>query len=133
MDNQKNYKKYDTHAETTYMVKLAMDARVFERGDKGDDVVLTFCDNSRIEGTLEMWVDARVQRYFSDRARQLKKGDEVLITGKLRFKATNDGGVRGKIYDARIASFVPFQKDWALGANGNGAAEGDDPIPSAFE
>lgn len=99
--------KFDTYATTTYLVRLAQDAKVFKRDDgKGEDVVLTFCDNSRITGTEELWVDARVFSFQAERSKGYRKGDEVQITGKLRFKKQDDGGIRGKMYDARVDSFV---------------------------
>lgn len=101
-----NYKKLDTFAETTYLVKLAQDPKVYEREDKSHDVVLTFCDSSRFENLLDMWVDARVVRGQGERAKKLRKGDMVQIRGKLRFKRQNDGEVRGKIYDAVISTFT---------------------------
>lgn len=99
--------KFDTHAKTIYLVRLAQDAKVFPRksGD-GEDVVLTFVDGSRIEGTEELWVDARVAKFQADRAKGYRKGDEVQIDGKLRFKLQDDGKIRGKIYDAVVSSFV---------------------------
>ena len=100
------YKKYDTFAETTYLVRLAQDAKVFERKDSGEDVVLTFCDNSRVDNTEDLWVDARVARFQAERAKNFKKGDELQIRGKLRFKRQDDGTYRGKIYDAVVNSFV---------------------------
>lgn len=104
-------KKFDTYATTTYLVRLAQDAKVFERKDgKGIDVSLTFVDNSRIEGTEEMWVDARVLSFQADRAKNYAKGDEVQVTGKLRFKRQEDGTLRGKIYDARVESFVKLSE-----------------------
>ena len=98
-------KKLDTFGEVTYMVKLAADPKVYSREDKSLDVVLTFCDSSRFDNHLDLWVDARVLRGQQDRARKFRKGDMVQIVGKLRFKKQNDGGVRGKIFDARISSF----------------------------
>jgi hypothetical protein len=103
-------KKFDTFAETTYLVRLAQDAKVFERKDGGEDVVLTFCDNSRVETTEDMWVDARVAKFQSDRAKLHKKGDEIQVKGKLRFKKQDDGTYRGKIYDAVVSSFVALSK-----------------------
>ena len=100
------FKKYDTYSTTTYLVRLAQDAKVFPRKDEGEDVVLTFCDNSRIDNTENLWVDARVVKFQSPRAKGYKKGDEVQVTGKLRFKKQDDGTIRGKIYDAIINSFV---------------------------
>ena len=101
------FKKFDTFSRYTAYVKLAMDARVFEReDDKSEDVVLTFCDNSRVNNTEELWVDARVSRWQAERARLFRKGDQVQIEGKLRFKAQHDGRWRGKIYDAVVNSFV---------------------------
>lgn len=102
-------KKYDTFATTIYLVRLAQDAKVFKRDDGGDDVVLTFCDNSRIESTESMWVDARVAKFQSDRAKAYLKGDELQIQGKLRFKKQDDGSMRGKIYDATINSFTALR------------------------
>ena len=61
-------KKFDTYANTTYLVRLAQDAKVFPRKDEGEDVVLTFCDNSRIDSTETLWVDARVVKFQAPRA-----------------------------------------------------------------
>jgi hypothetical protein len=121
------FQKYDTFSETTYLVRLAQDAKVFTRdkGD-GDDVVLTFCDNTRITGTEDLWVDARVARFISERAKGFRKGDEVQIKGKLRFKRQNDGTMRGKIYDAMVNSFVKLR-------DRNGDAPTEDPVPPTFE
>lgn len=112
------YKKYDTFATTTYLVKLAQDATVFTRSDgEGEDVVLTFVDNSRIESTIDtLWVDARVVRYQSERCKLYRKGDEVQVTGKLRLKEQKDGSIRGKIYDAQVNSFTPLKGRDAEGA-----------------
>lgn len=99
-------KKFDTYANTTYLVRLAQDAKVFDRKDEGQDVVLTFCDNSRIDSTETLWVDARVVKFQAPRAKGYKKGDEVQVMGKLRFKKQDDGTLRGKIYDAVVNSFV---------------------------
>lgn len=106
-NGQKEYKKLDTYATTIYLVKLAQDPKVYEREDKSHDVVLTFCDSSRFENLEDMWVDARVVRGQSDRAKKYRKGDMVQIMGKLRFKKQDDGKIRGKIYDAVIQSFTP--------------------------
>jgi hypothetical protein len=106
-----DFKKFDTYAQTTYLVRLAQDAKVFERKDgSGVDVVLTFPDNSRIEGTETMWIDARVAKFQSDRAKNFKKGNEVQVVGKLRFKKQDDGTLRGKIYDAVTSSFVKLSE-----------------------
>lgn len=110
MSETREYKKYDTFAETTYMVRLAQDAKVFSRTDGGEDVVLTFCDNSRIESTEDMWVDARLARFQGERGKLLKKGDDVQLRGKLRFKKQDDGTYRGKIYDAVFNSFVALKE-----------------------
>lgn len=107
MNNEnKEYKKLDTFARTVYLVKLAQDPKVYTREDGSHDVVLTFCDTSRFEKLLDMWVDARVVRGQSDRAKRLRKGDEVQIEGKTRYKLQDDGKVRGKIYDAVISTFT---------------------------
>lgn len=108
MDNQtpKEYKKLDTYATYTALVKLAQDPKVYPREDQSHDVVLTFCDSSRFDNLEDMWVDARVVRGQMDRAKRLRKGDEVQIMGKLRFKRQGDGTYRGKIYDAVISTFV---------------------------
>lgn len=100
------YKKMDTFARTVYMVKLASDPKVYVRDDGSHDVVLTFCDSSRFDNLEDMWVDARVVRGQSDRAKRLRKGDIVQIEGKLRFKAQDNGKMRGKIYDAVYSSFT---------------------------
>lgn len=102
----KEYKKLDTFATYTALVKLASDPHVYLREDQSHDVVLTFCDSSRFDNLEDMWVDARVMRNQADRSKRLRKGDEVQITGKLRFKRQNDGKYRGKIYDAVISTFV---------------------------
>lgn len=100
------HKKYDTYATYTCLVRLAQDAKAFPRKDEGEDVVLTFCDNSRIEGMEDLWVDARVVKFQAPRSKAYRKGDEVQITGKLRFKKQDNGTIRGKIYDAVVSSFV---------------------------
>lgn len=123
-----DFKRYDTHAQTTYLVRLAQDAKVFDRKDgSGSDVVLTFPDNSRIEGTETMWIDARVAKFQSDRSKGYKKGDEVQVIGKLRFKKQDDGTLRGKIYDATVNSFVK------LGERAGVAPEAEVPDKSLFE
>lgn len=104
--SEKEYKKLDTFATYTVLVKLAQDPKVYVRDDGTHDVVLTFCDSSRFENLEDMWVDARVIRGQADRSKRLRKGDEVQITGKLRFKRQDDGKVRGKIYDAVISTFT---------------------------
>lgn len=122
----KEYKKYDSFSRYTAFVRLAQDAKVFDRKDGGEDVVLTYCDNSRVNETLDLWVDARVSRTIADRAKLYKKGDHVQIEGKLRFKAQDDGTIRGKIYDAWVNSFVNFKE------RGAGSSEGESETP-AFE
>lgn len=102
------FKKLDTFSTTTYFVKLAADPKVYVREDNGHDVVLTFCDSSRFDNLEDLWVDARVVRYQSDRAKKYRKGDIVQIKGKLRFKRQEDGKYRGKIYDATVDSFTPM-------------------------
>lgn len=106
-ETKTEYKKLDTFAETQYMVKLAQDPKVYKRDDGSHDVVLTFCDSSRFDNLIDMWVDARVVRGQADRAKRLRKGDIVWIKGKLRFKRQEDGQVRGKIYDAVVSTFTP--------------------------
>lgn len=107
MDNVKTYTKLDTFSETVYMVKLAADPKAFIREDKSVDVVLTFVDTSRFDNHMELWVDARVLRGHSDRAQKFRKGDQVMIRGKLRFRQNPETGrVRGKIFDAFVSSFV---------------------------
>lgn len=107
-------KKFDTHATTTYLVRLTGDAKVFDRlkdGEKvGEDVVLTFIDTSWLEDNEDMWVDARVVSFLAGRAKRYRKGDEVQVSGKLRFKRQKDGTLRGKIYDAHVASFVKLSE-----------------------
>jgi hypothetical protein len=103
----KQYTKLDTFAETTYMVKLAADPKAYPRDDGSHDVVLTFCDSSRFDNHEDMWVDARVVRGQSDRAKKMRKGDQVQIKGKVRYKRQEDGKYRGKIFDAVFQSFVP--------------------------
>ena len=106
MSETTEFKKYDSFTRYTALVRLAQDAKVFERKDGGEDVVLTYCDNSRVNETLDIWVDARVARHQADRAKKYRKGDEVQIEGKLRFKKQDDGNIRGKIYDAIVNSFA---------------------------
>lgn len=99
--------KFDTYAQTTYYVRLAGDARTYEREDKeGEDVVITFMDSSRVNNTEDLWVDARVARFQADRAKLLKKGDEVQVEGKLRFKLDREGKMRGKMYDVTFKTFA---------------------------
>ena len=105
--SETSFKKLDTFSKTTYFVKLAADPKVYVREDQGHDVVLTFCDSSRFDNLEDLWVDARVVRYQSDRAKKFRKGDIVQIEGKLRFKRQEDGKYRGKIYDAMVNSFTP--------------------------
>jgi len=124
--------KYDTFAKTTYLVKLAMDPKIYTRKDgKGNDVVLTFVDNSRIEGTEQLWIDARVRPFIAERAAKYRKGDAMQVTGKLRFKKQEDGNWRGKIYDADIDSFVPL-KDRAAEA-GSGMADIKPDVPADMD
>lgn len=108
--NEKNgenkFTKLDTFSETVYMVKLAQDPKAYPRDDGSYDVVLTFCDSSRFDTHEDMWVDARVVRGQSDRARKFRKGDQVQIKGKMRYKRQDDGRYRGKIFDAVVNSFV---------------------------
>lgn len=118
-------KKFDTYADTTYLVRLAQDAKVFDRtkdGAKvGEDVVLTFVDSSRITGTEDLWVDARIAAFQSDRAKGYRKGDEVQIRAKLRFKRQDNGEIRGKMYDAVVSSFVKLSERNAEAAPDTGA------------
>ena len=102
----KQYTKLDTFAETVYMVKLAADPKAYPRDDGSHDVVLTFCDSSRFDNHEDMWVDARVVRGQSDRAKKMRKGDQVQVKGKVRYKRQEDGKYRGKIFDAVFQSFV---------------------------
>lgn len=106
-ENTPTYKKLDTFAKAIYMVKLAADPKVYKRDDGSHDVVLTFCDSSRFDNHEDLWVDARVVRGQADRAKKMRKGDQVQIEGKLRFKRQEDGKWRGKIFDAVFYSFVP--------------------------
>ena len=102
----KQFTKLDTFAETVYMVKLAADPKAYPRDDGSHDVVLTFCDSSRFDNHEDMWVDARVVRGQSDRAKKMRKGDQVQVKGKVRYKRQEDGKYRGKIFDAVFQSFV---------------------------
>lgn len=105
--NEKPFsKKLDTYSDTVYLVKLAQDPKVYTRDDGSHDVVLTFCDSSRFDNHQDLWVDARVVRGQSERAKKMRKGDEVQIRGKLRFKLQEDGKIRGKIFDAVFYSFT---------------------------
>lgn len=106
MSDNKEYKKLDTFAHYTAMVKLAQDPKVYVREDGSQDVVLTYCDSSRFENLEDLWVDARVWRGNADRAKKLRKGDIVTVSGKLRFMLQKDGRWRGKIYDANLSTFV---------------------------
>jgi hypothetical protein len=126
------YKKYDTFATTTYFVRLAQDAKVFARPDGGEDVVVTFCDNTRIAGTEDLWVDARVTKFLTDRAKGYRKGDEVQVSGKLRFKKQDDGSIRGKIYDATVNSFISMKDRGIEYTPRTKAGAGEDPVPPAF-
>lgn len=101
-----NFKKLDTFAESNYYVKLAQDPKVYPRDDGSFDVVLTFCDSSKFDNHLDLWIDARVVRGQSDRGRKMRKGDMVQVKGKMRYKRQEDGTVRGKIFDAVFHSFV---------------------------
>lgn len=126
MSADREFKKFDTYSTTTYLVRLAQDATVFTRKDgEGEDVVLTFIDTSRVDNTMDLWVDARVVRYQADRAKLFRKGDEVQITGKVRYKEQKDGRVRGKIYDASVQSFVALK-----GREAEGAAVATSSTPS---
>jgi hypothetical protein len=107
--SETEFKKYDSFAEYSILVRLAQDAKVFPRKDGGEDVVVTFCDNSRVNETMDMWVDARIARHQAERAKGYRKGDELLIKGKLRFKLQKDGTIRGKIYDATVNSFTKLK------------------------
>ncbi len=98
--SEREFKKFDTFAQTDYFVRLAQDPRVFVREDGSHDVVLTFVDTSRFDNLEDLWVDARVRAYLADRAKKLRKGDTVQVIGKLRFKRMKNGDYRGKIYDA---------------------------------
>jgi single-stranded DNA-binding protein len=98
--SEREFKKFDTFAQTDYFVRLAQDPRVFVREDGSHDVVLTFVDTSRFDNLEDLWVDARVRSYLADRAKKLRKGDTVQVIGKLRFKKMKSGEYRGKIYDA---------------------------------
>ncbi len=100
----------DTFAKTTYYVRLAQDPKVFVRDDAGHDVVLTFIDTSRFDLTEDLWVDARVVKQQADRAKKYRKGDLVMLEGKLRFKRQDDGTLRGKMYDAYASSFVALSE-----------------------
>lgn len=120
-------RKFDTYAETTYLVRLAQDAKVFDRKKDGkvvgEDVVLTFVDSSRVTGTEDLWVDARIATFQAPRAKGYKKGDEVQIKGKLRFKRQDNGEIRGKMYDAVASSFVKLSE-----RNGAGETEASAPV-----
>ncbi len=105
-EKKDGFTKLDTYGETTYMVKLAQDPKAYPRDDGSHDVVLTFCDSSRFEAHVDLWVDARVVRGQSERAKKYRKGDQVQIRGKLRIKMQEDGKPRGKIFDAVVQSFV---------------------------
>lgn len=102
----KVYTKLDTFADYSVYVKLAADPKAYPRDDGSHDVVLTFCDSSRFDNHVDLWVDARVVRGQSERAKKMRKGDMVTIRGKLRFKRQEDGTIRGKIFDAVFNSFV---------------------------
>jgi hypothetical protein len=118
-----SFKKLDTFATYTAYVKLAADPKVYVRDDGSHDVVLTFCDSSRFEQLEDLWVDARVVRGQSDRAKKMRKGDQVQVSGKLRFKRQEDGKYRGKIYDAVFNSFVPTVEREEIGPMENGHAK----------
>lgn len=105
-NQERTFTKLDTFAEITYMVKLAADPKAYPRDDGSHDVVLTFCDSSRFDNHVDLWVDARIVRGQSERAKKYRKGDEVQIKGKLRIKMQDDGKPRGKIFDATVNSFV---------------------------
>lgn len=125
------YKTYDTPSTTVYMCRLANDPKVFQRkGDKpGEDVVLSFADNSGIEGHETMWVDARVANFQAERAKKYLKGDIVQIRGKVRYKMQKDGTLRAKIYNAEVESFQSL-KDRGAGAGAAAAAgEGAEDLP----
>lgn len=105
-------RNYDTFAKTTFLIKLAQDPRVFTRKDGKEDVVLTFADNSRVEGTVEViWVDARVKSFMNDRAKKYRKGDIMQITGKYRIRLQDDGTIRGKMYEVDVDSFVKTKSE----------------------
>lgn len=118
-------KKFDTYAETTYLVRLAVDAKTWTREkDGGEDVVLTFVDNSRLDNNESLWVDARVANFQAERAKGYLKGDIVQVKGKLRFvKSKKDGEMRGKMYDATVQSFVSLKER---------GAEAPETTPPAF-
>jgi single-stranded DNA-binding protein len=105
--SEKTFKKLDTFSSFTALVRLAQDPKVFKREDGSHDVVLTFCDSSRFDNHEDLWIDARMGRTVADRSKKLRKGDQVQISGKLRFKKQNDGTYRGKIFDAQLATFTP--------------------------
>lgn len=102
----REYTKLDTFSESRYYVKLAADPKVYTRDDQAHDVVLTFCDSSRFDTHMDLWIDARVVRGQADRAKKFRKGDLVVVSGKLRFKQQEDGKIRGKIFDAVVQSFT---------------------------
>jgi hypothetical protein len=99
--------RYDTHATTTYLVRLTNDARVFANEDGTKDVYLRFPDNSRAKGTETLWIDAKVAKFQAERSAGYLKGDEVQITGKTRYRRNKKSGeLEGIIYDAMVQSFV---------------------------
>lgn len=139
-DKNRTFKKFDTYADYTTLVRLATDAKVYPREanageQQGEDVVLTFCDNSRIENTVEMWIDARLHPFHNELGKKMRKGDVVQIRGKLRWRLGNDGSLRGKIYDAKLATYAGFDRatdgDVAAGLGLGGL--GKDPVPPSFE
>lgn len=121
------YKRYDSYTTYTAMVRLTGEPKVFQGKDKEgkprEDVVLPFVDSSRIEGTEDLWVDARVAPWHAERAKKLHKGDTVQLTGKLRFKKNDNGEIRGKMYDVQMATFADFGRE----------SDGAGDVPPAFE
>lgn len=104
-------KRFDTHATTTYLVKLATDPKVFPgREGKPEDVILGFADNSWMEKAETLWVDAQIANFQSQRAKGYRKGDQVQVTGKLHFLRDKEGNLRGKMFGATVQSFVNLKE-----------------------
>lgn len=121
-----------------YNVRITKDAKHFPASGEGESKKPSATFLSIVDGTKggeDIFVDARVTGKRAESLANLKKGAEVTVIGRVEFKVSDDGKLRGKIWDADVKLTEATRKALAAEAApvDAGVPAGDDAAAPAFE
>src|SRR5690349_18606911 len=105
------FKKYDSQDRyEVHNARLAKDPKVWDGGEKGKLVTLTFVSTSRSEKSVDLWVDAKVGGFNGELASFLKKDDVLGIRGKPAMEEweDKDGNARTSFVLHQAEIFPPI-------------------------